>query len=371
MDQDKYFPRTVKRALELLGLFLIGYIFYIGSSIIMPILMAFFLSIMLLPIFRFFRNKKFPETIAIIIPILVFLIFIALLLWFFTAQVKVLIEDFPQIKENINVHLNSLSKWINGFTDYSTKEQIEIIKEQSNKILNNTGTILSGVAGSLSEVLIFFGLLPIYIYLILFYKNLLLKFIIMWFDKSQIPKVEDGLNDIEDIIKSYLLGLLIQITYISVLLGGILWIIGIKHALLIGILFALLNLIPYVGALIGNIMGVLLTISSTQEKWAIFTVLIVIAVVQFLDNNILMPRIVGSKVKINSLSAIIGILLGGTFAGISGMFLALPIIAVLKIIFDRAEGFEKWGVLLGDERPSGNPMGITSVSKKTAKGVSG
>lgn len=193
----------------------------------------------------------------------------------------------------------------------------------------------------------------------------------MWFDKSQIPKVEDGLNDIEDIIKSYLLGLLIQITYISVLLGGILWIIGIKHALLIGILFALLNLIPYVGALIGNIMGVLLTISSTQEKWAIFTVLIVIAVVQFLDNNILMPRIVGSKVKINSLSAIIGILLGGTFAGISGMFLALPIIAVLKIIFDRAEGFEKWGVLLGDERPSGNPMGITSVSKKTAKGVSG
>jgi predicted PurR-regulated permease PerM len=371
MDEDKYFPRTAKRALELLGLFLIGYIFYIGSGIIMPILMAFFLSMMLLPIFRFFRNKKFPEPIAIIIPILVFLIFIAVLLWFFTAQIQILIGDFPQIKQNMNIHLNALSKWISGFTDYSTTEQIEIIKEQSNKILNNTGTILSGVAGSVSGVLIFFGLLPIYIYLILFYKNLILKFVIMWFDKDQIPKVKDGLNDMEVIIKSYLLGLLIQITYITILLGGILWIIGIKHALLIGVLFAILNLIPYVGALIGNIMGVLLTISSTQETWPIFTVLIVIAVVQFLDNNILMPRIVGSKVKINSLSAIIGILLGGTFAGISGMFLALPIIAVLKIIFDRAEGFEKWGVLLGDERPDRKPTGIKKVAKKTEKGISG
>ncbi|MBK0381734.1 AI-2E family transporter [Pedobacter sp. SD-b] len=371
MEQATYFPPTVKRAIELIGLFFIGYIFYVGNSIIMPILMAFFLSIMLLPIFRFLRKKKFPEPLAIIIPILIFLVFIALLLWFFTAQIQILIDDFPQIKQNLNVHLNSLSKWINGFTDYSTKEQIELIKDQSNKLLNNTGSILSGIAGSVSGVLIFFGLLPIYIYLLLFYKNLLLKFVIMWFDKAQIPKVEDGLNDMEDIIKSYLLGLLIQITYITVLLGGTLWIIGIKHALLIGVLFALLNLIPYVGALIGNIMGVLLTISSTQETWPIFTVLIVIAVVQFLDNNILMPRIVGSKVKINSMSAIVGILIGGTLAGVSGMFLALPIIAVLKIIFDRAEGFEKWGVLLGDERPDKNPILIKSVAKKTEKGKSG
>jgi predicted PurR-regulated permease PerM len=133
-----------------------------------------------------------------------------------------------------------------------------------------------------------------------------------------------------------------------------LWIVGIKHALLIGVLFALLNLVPYVGALIGNILGVLITLSSTQETWPILTVLVVIAVVQFLDNNILMPKIVGDKVKINSLAAIAGIVLAGTFAGISGMFLALPIIAVFKIVFDQTENFKKWGVLLGSERPEEN-----------------
>ena len=152
------------------------------------------------------------------------------------------------------------------------------------------------------------------------------------------------------------MGLLIQIAYITVLLGGILWIVGIKHALLIGVLFAILNLIPYIGALFGNILGVMLTVSSSQELWPVFTVLIVIAVVQFLDNNILMPRIVGSKVQINSLVAIVGIVIAGSLAGISGMFLALPIIAVLKIVFDRTEHFKQWGVVIGTEVPEENPL---------------
>ena len=186
----------------------------------------------------------------------------------------------------------------------------------------------------------------------------------MWFTDESHPKVKESLKETEVIIKSYLIGLLIQVTYMTILLGGILFIIGIKHALLIGVVFALLNLIPYVGALFGNIIGVLLTLTSSQELSPVITVLIVIAVVQFLDNNILMPRIVGSKVKINALSAILGVIIGGTLAGISGMFLALPIIAVLKIIFDRSDIFRHWGVLLGDERPEISPMGLVEVEVK-------
>lgn len=164
------------------------------------------------------------------------------------------------------------------------------------------------------------------------------------------------MRESEIIIKSYLVGLLIQITYVTILLGGILLVIGIKHAILIGAIFAILNLIPYIGALIGNIIGVLLTISSTQEIWPIFAVLGTIAFVQFLDNNILMPRIVGSKVKINALATIVGVIIAGALAGIAGMFLSLPVIAVMKIIFDRTENFKQWGVLLGDEKPKQSPM---------------
>jgi predicted PurR-regulated permease PerM len=162
-----------------------------------------------------------------------------------------------------------------------------------------------------------------------------------------------------------LVGLLIQVTYITFLLGTALMIIGIKHALLIGVIFAILNLIPYVGALIGNIIGVLLTLSSSQELWPVFAVLITIAIVQFLDNNILMPRIVGSKVKINALASIVGVIVGGALAGISGMFLSLPMIAVLKIVFDRTQAFKQWGVLFGDEKPKFSPMSFPVFRKKS------
>lgn len=349
-------PVTVKRSIELVGLFVIGYILIVASNIIMPLLLAFFLSMLLLPVQRFLVKKKLPNSLAIVIPILCLLVVVAGLIWFFSAQIQILVSDFPQIKKNINIHLNSLSQWVSGITHYSTKEQIAIVNEQSNKLLNGTGAILGSIVGSVSGAFIFFGLLPIYIYLILAYKNLLLKFCIMWFSDEELPNVKESIKQIESIIQSYLTGLLIQIGYITVLLGGILWIIGIKHALLIGVLFAILNLIPYIGALFGNILGVMLTISSSQELWPIFTVLAVIAAVQFLDNNILMPRIVGSKVQINSLVAIVGIVIAGSLAGIAGMFLALPIIAVLKIAFDRTENFKKWGVLIGNDVPDKNPL---------------
>ena len=363
----KELPLTVRRSIELMGLCLLGTLLVIGQGIIMPVLMAFFLSIMLLPVYRFLRKKKIPDALAILIPILLVAVLLSCIVWFFSAQVSNLAADFPQIQQNISSHLTTLSNWINQKTDFSTQEQLKFLKDQSSKLLNYGGNLASGAALSLTSIFVFLGLVPIYIFLFLSYKNLLLRFVFIWFEPDQHKKVKDAMKETELIIKSYLIGLMIQIAYITILLGGILMIIGIKHALLIGVIFAILNLIPYVGALIGNLIGVLLTLTSSQEIWPIFTVLGVIAFVQFLDNNILMPRIVGSKVKINALAAILGVFIAGSMVGVAGMFLALPIIAVLKIIFDRSDMFKTWGVLLGDENPDRSPMRFPSLRNKSKK----
>ncbi|WP_256005195.1 AI-2E family transporter [Pedobacter deserti] len=349
-------PLTVRRSIELLGIVLLGYILVLGNDIIMPIIMAFFISIVLLPVYRYLRKIRMPEALAIILPILMLAIFLAGIIWFFSAQVGMLVKDFPQIKENVAIHLNALSEWISRISDFSTKEQIKFINDKSNDLLGMAGKAASSTAVTLSSIFVFVGLLPIYIYLMLFYKDLLLRFVFMWFREGDHPKVKEAVYETEAIIKNYLVGLLIQVTYMTILLGGILMLVGIKHALLIGVIFAVLNLIPYVGALIGNLIGVLLTLTSSTELWPVITVLLVIAGVQFLDNNILMPRIVGSKVKINALFAILGVIVGGSIAGVSGMFLSMPVIAVLKVIFDRTQMFKQWGVLLGDERPAKSPM---------------
>lgn len=349
-------PGTVRRAIELIGLYFLGTIIFIGRDIITPLVLAFFLSIILLPTYRWLRNRRVPEGLAIALSLLLLIVVLVLVIWFFSSQISGLVADFPQIKANVQVHLNALSKWIGNTFGISAERQTQMISDYNDKILNYVGSLLGGAAASLTGIFIFIGLLPIYIFLMLFYKNLLLRFVFLWFPPETHPKVEDVMRETEVIIKSYLVGLLIQITYITILLGGILLIFGIKHAILIGAIFAILNLIPYVGALIGNIIGVLLTISSTQEVWPIFAVLGTIAFVQFLDNNILMPRIVGSKVKINALATIVGVIIAGALAGIAGMFLSLPVIAVLKIIFDRTDNLKQWGVLLGDEKPKQSPM---------------
>lgn len=356
MNSMNNLPLTVRRAIELMGVYFLGMIIIVGKDVINPLVMAFFFSIMLLPIYRWFRKRKLPESLSIFLSLLLLIVVVALVIWFFSSQISRLVDDFPQIKANVKAHLASLSAWLDSSTGISTEKQTQLLADQNDKLMNYAGGMLGGAASSVSGILIFVGLLPIYIFLMLFYKNLLLRFVFLWFQHDTHSKVEEVMRETEIIIKSYLVGLLIQITYITILLGGILLVIGIKHAILIGAIFAILNLIPYVGALIGNIIGVVLTISSTQEIWPIFAVLGTIAFVQFLDNNILMPRIVGSKVKINALATIVGVIIAGALSGVSGMFLSLPVIAVMKIVFDRTNNLKQWGVLLGDEKPKGSPM---------------
>lgn len=348
----KELPVSVRRSIELLGLYTCGLIIVAGNGIIAPIIMSFLISIVIFPVYSFFVRKKLPEPLSIALSLVILMSVIAGIIWFFSSQISRLIADFPVIKENVTVHLNSLSNWINSKTNFSTERQLAFLDEQSKKLLNYAGGILGGAATSVTSVFLFVGLIPIYVFLILFYKNLLLRFIFLWFPPDSHEKVKDGMRETKSIIKSYLIGLLIQITYITILLGASLMIIGIKHALLIGVIFAILNLIPYIGALIGNVVGVLLTLTSSQEVWPIYAVLITIAIVQFLDNNILMPRIVGSKVKINALASIVGVIVGGAVAGIAGMFLSLPIIAILKIVFDRSDNLRQWGYCLEMKGPS-------------------
>jgi predicted PurR-regulated permease PerM len=359
-------PLTVKRSIELVGLVVFSLVIIEERQIIMPLLMAFITSIVLLPVYRFLRRNKMPEFIAIFLSVLLMIIVMGLIIYFITSQVKPLVNNFAEIKENITTHINAISAWFSEKTSISTRQQAAFIDKQIKAFVDSAGNFIGGAAGSVGSVLIFFGLLPIYTFLILFYKDILRKFVFHWFSAKDHSKVKDTIHQTESIVKSYIIGLLIQITYITVLLGGSLMLFGIKHAMLIGIIFAILNLIPYIGALFGNLIGVLLTLSSSPDLSPVITVLLAIAVVQFLDNNILMPGIVGSKIKINALASLAGVFAGGALAGIPGMFLSLPVIAILKIIFDHTEQFKQWAILFGDERPDKKIRGglLKTNSKK-------
>ena len=356
-------PLTVKRSIELLGLVLLGFVIVQFQDVIMPILMALVASIALLPIYRFLIRKKIPNSIAISLTLLLMIVVLVVIVVLISAQLAPLIENFAIIKKNVVNHINVISNWLSNKTGISTVEQTQIIQKQTNSFIDSAGDYLNNAMGSVSSALVFFGLFPIYTFLILYYKNMLRKFLLMWFQGDESQQVSQTLKSVESIIQSYIIGLLIQLGYMTVLLGGTLLLFGIDYAILIAIIFAVLNLIPYIGALVGNVIGVLLTLSSSADLNPVFTVLIIITVVQLLDNNILMPYIVGSKIRINALVSLVGVFIGGALAGVSGMFLSLPVMAVFKIVFDHTEQFKKWGVLFGDDTVATSPKWIKNKKR--------
>lgn len=347
----KELPVTVKRSLELLGLCLVLLLLAQGAVVIMPLLMAFFFGLMLMPFFRLFRRIGIPEMVAIFLPILLLTIVIIAVILLFYDRVALLLSDLSQIQQNVSVHLDHLSMWVSRSFGFSPNDQLKFINEQSSKLFSGLAGLIQSTLGSVLDAVIFFGLLPVYTYLVMFYRNIFLKFILLWFTPDDRQKVMETAQQIEKMVKNYLFGLAIQIAYITVLLGSALALLGIKHALLIALLFAFLNLIPYLGALISNILAVVITLASSENLTDILIVIGTITAMQFLDNNILMPKIVGDQVKINALVSIVGIVALGTLTGISGMFLAMPILSILKVIFDHSEKYRQWAVLLGSDRP--------------------
>ncbi len=344
----KELPLTVRRSIELVGLFVLGWVLALGNDTLAPLLMAFFISLVLLPMHRAFVKWRIPNSLAIALCVLVLFLIVGLVVTFFYDQVGDLVADLPTIRKNVTNHLTSLSAWLTVRTDYSTAQQLNFINEQSDKLLTYTGLVLNGTIGSVTSMVVFITLIPLYIFLLMLYRGMLRRFVFMWFRAENHDRVQNALTEIQHVVKDYIVGLAIQITYMTVLVGGGLMLFGIKHALLIGLLFAFLNLIPYVGALLGNVLGVLITLASSPDLGPILTVLLVIGGAQLLDNNILMPRIVGSQVSVNPLATIIGVIVGGLIAGITGMFLALPIMAVLRIVFEHSDHLKPWGVLLDE-----------------------
>lgn len=344
------------RVIQLFGLMLLGTLLYFGAHIIMPIGFAFLLSILLLPVYRFFIKIRVPNVIAILLSVLLALTFVASFFVLLGVQVNKLISDFPSIEATIQKHTNSIGLWIENNWGYTVKKQSELVNSQLKKLMESAGSVAGGTAASVSGVLIYLGLIPLYIFLIMFYKNLLLRFLFLCSTRDYHEQVEGVIYETEKTLKSYLIGLAIEMLLVAVMSGTVLFLFGIKYAILIAVVFAIMNLLPYIGAIIANILAAIITLTTSDQISDVGIVLLVLAAVQFIDNNILMPYVVGSKVRLNALVTIVAVLVGQALAGVAGMFLAIPALAVLKLVFDRVDSLKHWGILLGDEKPKLNPL---------------
>ena len=351
MDNDSVkLPVYLKLAQILMGIAVFFFILYVGQDIIIPLVFAGMIAILLNPVVLFLCRKKIPRVLAIILSLIVTMLMIAGIFYFFISQISLFSESLPRFKQKFLTFYNDSEHWIaRTFNVARWKVDAWVAKTQKQS-MDNGSAVIGKTAGTIGAVLTTFVIMPVYVFMMIYYKPLLLEFISKLFPKGQHSIVVEVLTKTKGLIQKYLLGLLLEALLVAALNSVGLLILGIPYAILLGVIGAFLNMIPYIGGVVAVALPMLLALATRQPVDALY-VLIVYLVVQFIDNNFFVPKIVASKVKINALVSIIVVLIGNALWGIPGMFLSIPLTAIIKVIFDRVEPLEPFGFLLGDNQP--------------------
>jgi predicted PurR-regulated permease PerM len=344
-------PFYQRLSLTLLTLGIIAAAVVLGKDVLLPILFATLLATLLLPITNYFVRKGMPRILSIGLPVLLTLIVTAGLIYVLSIQIINFLDDAPELNKKLTQVGTSAQKWVNQHIHITVRKQNEYIQETVEGIKDNSPRLVGVTFGSITGIVAYIILLPIYTFLMLYYRKHIKTFLIGVFKNGSEDKVKEVLVESSTIAQQYVTGLMIETGIVFTLNTIGFLVLGIKYAIFLALLAALLNLIPYVGMLVANVFCMLITLVSADDAKSVLWVGIILAAVQIIDNHFLMPLIVGNKVRINALVTIIGVLVGGLLCGIPGMFLAIPTLAVLKVIFDKVPELNPWGVLLGDDAP--------------------
>lgn len=361
-------PFYIKFTLLLLMFSLLGLIIYLGREIIVPLAFAFLLAVLLLPVNKFLERKGMSRVWAISVSLTMSTIVAGSILYYLSQQIMSFVDDIPVIKQHLTEHVQTLKGWMSSNINLSKIEQRNLFDSAAEKLKTTGSGVLGDTFLTVTQLAVVMLLLPVYIFLILYYRDMIARFFITIFKSEHQAKVHDVLQESKSIVQGYMTGLLIEMGIVATIncLGFL--ILGIKYPIFLGVLSAILNLIPYIGMLIASVFCMLVTLTTSASMSDVGWVLAILVVVQFLDNNIIMPFVVGSKLKINSLITILGVLTGGALAGVAGMFLSIPFIAILKVIFDRVENLKPWGLILGDDvtgRKSGMYLTFERIANRS------
>ena len=138
------------------------------------------------------------------------------------------------------------------------------------------------------------------------------------------------------VIKGYIFGMFLDIIIIGFANTLALYFTGISYPIILGFGIAVLCIIPYLGMIVGSAIALLVALLTTQTVWQPVTAVSILWVIHMIDSNIVAPYVIGSRVNINPLVAIFILFLFGELWGLSGLFLAFPLVAILKVIFEAA-----------------------------------
>jgi predicted PurR-regulated permease PerM len=318
--------------------------------IIVPLLFSLIFAVMLYPVCRKLEYIGLTKGLSAFMAVFITSILFGIVLYFVYNQVIRFTEQGPQFLAKASELYDKLQDSIADMFGVRRGNQSHLQQELA-KLANNTDVLVSSVVGFLSGFITDVTLIPLYVFFLLYFRDFFLEFFYKIIPSSDKEVIDLTMNQIYDVILNWMRGILIVIVIVGILNSVGLMILGIEYPFFFGFLASFLALIPYVGILIGSLLPALLALITKDSYWYAVGVVGIFWFIQILEGNLITPYIVGKNVSLNPLIAIFTLLLFGKIWGIAGLVLALPVTAILKVVFDSVPVLKPYGFLLGEPQP--------------------
>lgn len=323
----------------------------VARAILVPLVFAIILSLVALPVVKKLEGWEIPRIVSVITVVFVGTLLGLGFAGFMTYEMQSFITDIPNLKTYFSNAADSLMQQLRELLNITPQEQEEIIEKNSEKIMAPAGQVFKTALSTTYEALFTITLIPIYMVFLMFYRDKWKHFLISSFEQyTKTEKVESAISEVMTVSRQYIKGVLIVVGILAVLNSIGLLLLGIKYAIIIGIFSATMNIIPYLGNVVGCAIPVAIALATKDSMWYPIGVVAMYITIQVIEGNLITPNVVGSQVNVNPFIAVIALFIGGLIWGIAGIILAIPITAILRVIFTHSKTFKPLGILLSEER---------------------
>ncbi|KEO71948.1 AI-2E family transporter [Anditalea andensis] len=346
LDKRYIFIKKLTFTLLFFILFIFGLIQ--ARDFIVPLLLGVLFSYLLFPIVGFLEKHRFPRILSILIGILVAVGILILAINFFSNQIAVFVENIPEIREQAATNLERMRDNISSSIGVS-QDRFRTWEEDITSGLFQASEEMQTIFAATTNTAVNIGLMPVFIFCLLYYRNKFHDFIIQMVPKGSEDKTEHMLGEINLVTQKYMTGVFIVVFILSIVHSVVFMIIGLDYPIFFGVTAALFNFIPYFGTLIGAVLPLLYAFLAMDGTDYVVWVLIYFVIIQFVENNILTPNITGGYISLNPFITILTLIFGSMIWGVAGMLIIMPFMAMVKIACQHISFLHPVGYLLSDK----------------------
>ena len=334
---------SVNTILKWLAVIVLGSaLLFFGAVLFVPMLYGLLIAFVMYPLCLLLERRGFTRSLAITlclgIVVGLFVALVSLLGW----QIELLRTDFPAIMNKLTPAILELQEQISSSFSVTVQMQDDWLRNAVANSGDKLGVMLRSLFDATVSTAFMLFLIPIYAALFLYHRKVFFRSLEYAFGPDHKAKVQAILHSTIFTYSRYIKGMVIVYILVGFLNSIGLLALGIDHAILFGMLTAIMTIIPYVGIIVSALLPITVAYITKDSLWYSVGVIGVFAFVQYLEANIIFPAVVGRQLNVSTWATLVAIIAGGIIWGVSGMILFIPFVAILKIV---AEYIPEWKAL--------------------------